>query len=276
MPARESWSEIWETQLRDLLEGRALHGRGLLGQRPRVLRDAIRVSRGDLLRRLVRPRARRDGRGRWRAVHRHRDDAPRARRAAAPHVARSVGADDCGAGIGGAGLPRSRGRARREPARPAVLLALPARRRRILRPPCGRCGCRRRLQRGAGPDRSRRRRPRSVAVAARRRAADAPPPGGDGAGRAFRSAPGQRVAGPGPHRGRAADRRRATSDRLAGFLVAGSARAARSTTATATSSTSSAAQLATASPTRAPTRRSGSAPRRSPSSTAPRPRSSAT
>ena len=62
-----------------------------------------------------------------------------------------------------------------------------------------------------------------------------------------------------------------------GLFVAGAQSAtARSTTRTAASSSSSSGRSPPASPTRAPTRPSGGAPRRSPSSTARRPRSSRT
>ena len=74
--------------LKELFEGVVAQRRRLLGARPALLHGAPRLPRRDLLRRLVRPGARRVGARRRAVLHRQRDHRPGDRRAPHAHAAR--------------------------------------------------------------------------------------------------------------------------------------------------------------------------------------------
>ena len=106
--------------LHELLRGRARHRRSVLGERPAVRPRAIRLPRGNLLRRLLRPGARRERRGRRHLLHRQRDHRPRPRRAPAEDAARAGAADHGRGEVGRGSLPERGPRPRGAPARRAV------------------------------------------------------------------------------------------------------------------------------------------------------------
>ena len=263
------------------LRGRAHHRRGVLGERPPVLHRAVRVSRRR--RSSTSPTIRCATRaatvgGVFCIVSETTGRVVGERRLKTLRELGSRTTD--GREVGRGGVPeRRRGHRRREPPRPAVRASSTCSTPTSGTARAGRS--RAGLAEGslaAQPvvDRSCRDRGRAP-WPLRRVPGDGRGRGGDRPGAAARAAAGRRVAGAAAHAPSSCRSSKSGQDRSPASWSPGvSPRRAARRRSTAVSSTCWRARSPPRSPTRAPTRRSGAAPRRSPSSTARRPRSSAT